>query len=64
VRKLADAYQHLTPAPDDLLPAVNRVIFRQVRVRRWMRVLRWIAILAFVLAALWGVYKLYEMVQF
>jgi DNA-directed RNA polymerase specialized sigma24 family protein len=64
VRKLADAYQHLTPAPDDLLPAVNRVIFRQVRVRRWMRVLRWIAILAFVLAALWGVYKLYEMVRF
>lgn len=60
LRKLADAYQHLTPEPGDLLPAVNRVVFRQVRVRRWLRWVRAVVVLAILTGLAWGAWKLYE----
>jgi DNA-directed RNA polymerase specialized sigma24 family protein len=37
VKKMSDAYAHLTPEPDQLVPAVSHVVFRQVRVRRLVR---------------------------
>lgn len=63
VRKLEDAYAHLTPDPDQLLPTVNKVVFRQVRLRRVLR--RIVLLLAIVaLAALIvGGWKLYQIVR-
>ncbi|HYO08174.1 MAG TPA: hypothetical protein VER17_04320 [Tepidisphaeraceae bacterium] len=63
VKKLQDAYAHLTPDEAQLIPTVNKVVFRQVRLRRWAR---WVALLAkiiLVAALAWGAWKLYEIVQ-
>jgi DNA-directed RNA polymerase specialized sigma24 family protein len=63
VKKMSDAYAHLTPEPDQLVPAVNRVVFRQVRVRRFVRRIV-IVISLIVLAALaYGGWWLYRHVQ-
>lgn len=59
-QKLADAYQHLTPEPGDLLPAVNRVVFRQVRIRRWLRWIVLLAIVVMIAVVAWGAWSVYE----
>jgi DNA-directed RNA polymerase specialized sigma24 family protein len=63
VTKMIDAYAHLTPEPDQLVPSVNSVVFRRVRVRRWIRRIATLIALAALAAAGWGGWKLYEMVQ-
>ena len=62
-KKLADAYMHLTPADDSVVPAVSRVVFRQVTLRRVWRFVRLIIILAILAALLWGGWRLYHLVQ-
>ncbi len=51
LRKMIDAYMHLTPEAEQLKPTVNRVVLQQVLVRRWIRWAWWLAQLA-ILAAL------------
>jgi DNA-directed RNA polymerase specialized sigma24 family protein len=63
VQKLADAYQHLTPEPAGVLPAVNHLVFRKVRVRRWIRWLIVLIELAAVAALLWGGWRLYHLIR-
>jgi DNA-directed RNA polymerase specialized sigma24 family protein len=59
-QKLADAYMHLTPADDSVIPAVNRVVFRQVRMRRLFRTILLLIQLAVIAALLWGAWWLYQ----
>jgi len=59
-KKLADAYMHLTPADDSVVPAVNRVVFRQVTVRRVWRFVMLLVKLALFAALLWGGWKVYQ----
>ena len=59
-KKLADAYLHLTPADDSVVPAVNRVVFRQVTVRRVWRFVMLLVKLALFAALLWGGWKVYQ----
>ena len=61
--KLADAYMHLTPADDSVVPAVNRVVFRQVTVRRVWRTVKLLVTLALFGALIWGGWRLYQMTQ-
>jgi DNA-directed RNA polymerase specialized sigma24 family protein len=60
-KKLADAYMHLTPADDSVVPAVNRVVFRQVTVRRAWRFAMLIVKLVIIGALIWGGWRLYHM---
>jgi len=59
-KKMADAYMHLTPADDSVIPAVNRVVFRQVTVRRFFRLVMLFVKLAIVAAAIGGGWWLYR----
>ena len=60
-QKLADAYMHLTPADDSVVPAVNRVVFRQVRLRRFARFVVLLLKLAAFGALIYGGWWLYHM---
>ena len=60
VRKLADAYAHLTPDPNDLLPTVNSMVFRGVRLRKWLRGLIILLGLAAFAALCWGGWIVYH----
>jgi DNA-directed RNA polymerase specialized sigma24 family protein len=62
-RKLADAYTHLTPDPNDMLPTVNGVVFRQVRVRKWFRRVVLLIELVILVGLIWGGWKLYHFVR-
>ena len=62
-KKLADAYMHLTPTDDSVVPAVNRVVFRQVTVRRVWRFVKLLVALALFGGLLWGGWTLYQMTQ-
>jgi DNA-directed RNA polymerase specialized sigma24 family protein len=61
-KMMCDAYAHLTPDPNDLLPTVNSMVFRGVRLRKWLRrVVLLIALAAFA-ALLWGGWIVYHRV--
>ena len=60
-RKLADAYMHLTPADDSIVPAVNRIVFRQVGIRRYFRLVMTLVKLAVLAALLYGGWWLYQL---
>ena len=63
VRKLADAYQHLTPEEGQLLPTVNQVVLRRVIVRRWVKWI-WVLVQLGILAAIClGAWKLWGMIR-
>ncbi|MEA2708730.1 MAG: polymerase sigma-70 factor, subfamily [Phycisphaerales bacterium] len=62
-QKLADAYMHLTPADDSVIPAVNRVVFRQVRLRRALRLILRLVQLAIVATLIWAGWWLYHSVR-
>ena len=62
-QKLADAYQHLTPADDIVVPAVNRVVFRQVQMRRVFRMVVLLIKLAIVAVLCWGAWWIYQRVR-
>ena len=62
-KKMADAYMHLTPADASVIPAVNRVVFRQVTVRRVFRLIWLLVKLAIVAALIWGGWELYQRVK-
>jgi hypothetical protein len=62
-KKLADAYMHLTPTDDSVIPAVNRVVFRQVTVRRLFRFVLLIIKLVIVAALIWGGWWLYHFMR-
>jgi DNA-directed RNA polymerase specialized sigma24 family protein len=59
-KKLADAYAHLTPDPNDLLPTVNSLVFRGVRLRKWLRRIVLLIGLATFAALLWGGWIVYH----
>jgi DNA-directed RNA polymerase specialized sigma24 family protein len=63
LQKMVDAYVHLTPEPDQLVPAVNRVVLRKVVVRRWGKWLWFLLQLAVLVGMCWGAWKVYRMVQ-
>jgi DNA-directed RNA polymerase specialized sigma24 family protein len=63
VHKLADAYHHLTPDPAGVLPAVNNLVFRKVKIRRWIRWLTTLLALAILAALLWGGWRLYHLIR-
>ena len=62
-KKLTDAYTHLTPDPNDLLPAVNRMVLRQVRIRKWLRRLVGLIVAATLAALIYGGWRLYHFVK-
>lgn len=62
-QKLADAYMHLTPADDSVVPAVNRVVFRQVRMRRFFRLVALLVKLTILAALLYGGWRLYHLLR-
>jgi DNA-directed RNA polymerase specialized sigma24 family protein len=62
-QKLADAYQHLTPADDSVVPAVNRVVFRQVQIRRYFRIVALLIKLTILAALCFGAWWLYQRVR-
>jgi DNA-directed RNA polymerase specialized sigma24 family protein len=62
-RKLCDAYAHLTPDGNDVVPQVNKVVFRHVRLRRWIGRIVLISELLILGALLWGGWKVYEMIR-
>jgi DNA-directed RNA polymerase specialized sigma24 family protein len=63
VAKLSDAYMHLTPDEQQLVPQVSGVVFRRVTVRRWLRLVVWLIMLAILAAMLWGGWKLWHIIQ-
>jgi DNA-directed RNA polymerase specialized sigma24 family protein len=63
LQKLADAYMHLTPDSNQLVPAVDSVVFRRVHLRRWLRLIVLLIELAVLAAMVWGGWKLYQMIQ-
>src|SRR5439155_27168820 len=60
IKQLIDAYLHLTPEEDQLLPTVNNVVFRQVRLRKLLRRIITLLGLASLAAMIWGGWKLYH----
>ena len=63
VRKMADAYQHLTPEEGQLLPTVNQVVLRRVLVRRWAKWVWVLVQLGILVAICWGGWKLWGMIR-
>ena len=63
LRKLIDAYQHLTPETDELKPTVNGVVFRRVKLRRVWRIIVTLVALVVMVASLWGAWKIYHYLQ-
>ena len=61
-QKMADAYQHLTPADDSVVPAVNRVVFRQVQIRRYFRMVVALIKLTIAAALIYGGWWVYQRV--
>jgi DNA-directed RNA polymerase specialized sigma24 family protein len=59
-KKLCDAYAHLTPDPNDLLPTVNSMVFRRVRLRKWLRRIVLLIALAIFAALCWGGWIVYH----
>jgi DNA-directed RNA polymerase specialized sigma24 family protein len=62
-QKLADAYMHLTPDANQLVPTVSSVVFRRVSLRRLFRLIVIVIELAILAAMAWGGWKLYHMIQ-
>jgi DNA-directed RNA polymerase specialized sigma24 family protein len=62
-QKLADAYMHLTPADDSVIPAVNRVVFRQIKLRRLARLILRLVQLASLCALLYAGWRVYHMLR-
>jgi DNA-directed RNA polymerase specialized sigma24 family protein len=62
-QKLADAFAHLTPDSNDLVPSVNTVVFRKVRLAKWIRRIITLILLAVLAGLLWGGWKLYTVVR-
>ena len=62
-KKLADAYAHLTPDPNDLLPTVNRTVFRQLRLRKWLRQATRLIVLALFAGLIYGGWRLYHFLK-
>lgn len=61
--KLEDAYKHLTPESEQLVPAVKTVMFRRVHLWRWWRIVWFfvqMAILAGLAYAGWRIYRIVE----
>jgi hypothetical protein len=54
---------HLTPTDDSVIPAVNRVVFRQVTVRRMWRLIMLIVKLAILAGLIWGGWWLYHFIR-
>lgn len=63
VSKLCDAYTHLTPEGTDVIPQVNKVVFRQVSLRRWLGRLVLLIELVILAALLYGGWKVYQVVR-
>ena len=63
VKTLEDAYAHLTPDSGQLVPTVNNVVFRQVRLRRWLRRIILLLELIAIAALAWGGWKVYQIVR-
>lgn len=63
VNKFADAFAHLTPEADDLVPSVKSVVFRRVWLRKWVRRIVTLFLLAILTGLLWGGWKLYHWVR-
>jgi DNA-directed RNA polymerase specialized sigma24 family protein len=62
-QKLADAFAHLTPDSNDLVPNVNTVVFRKVRLAKWIRRTITLILLVVLVGLLWGGWKLYTVVR-
>ena len=63
LRRLVDAYEHLTPDEKQLVPSVSKVVFRQVRLRKFFRFLATLVALAFAIAMGWAGWKVYHFLQ-
>lgn len=61
--QLVDAYAHLTPENEHLLPAVNKVVLTRVVVRRWVKWIGWLVQLGVLVGLGWLAYRVYHMVQ-
>jgi hypothetical protein len=62
-QKLADAYMHLTPDSNQLVPTVSSVVFRRVSLWRLFRLVVVLIELGILAAMAWGGWKLYHMIQ-
>jgi len=62
-KKLCDAYAHLTPEGQDVIPQVNKVVFREVSLRKWFARIVLLIELVVLAALLYGGWKLYEVVS-
>jgi DNA-directed RNA polymerase specialized sigma24 family protein len=63
VQRLVDAYVHLTPDEDALTPTVNNVVFRRVRLRRFIRRVVTLILLAAIGLLLWGAWEFYRRLE-
>ena len=61
-KKLCDAYAHLTPEGQDVIPQINKVVFRQVNLRKWLERIVLLVELAILAALLYGGWRLYQVV--
>lgn len=62
-RKLCDAYAHLTPEGQDVIPQASKAIVRQISLRRWLTRLVLLVELLIFAALLYGGWKLYEVLR-
>ena len=60
VKMMCDAYSHLTPDPNDLLPTVNNMVFRGVRLRKWIRRIVLVIAIVAVAGLCWGGWIVYR----
>ena len=61
--KLCDAYAHLTPEGNDVIPQVDKVVFRQISLRRWIGRVVLLVELAILAALLYGGWRVYQIVS-
>jgi DNA-directed RNA polymerase specialized sigma24 family protein len=61
--KLADAYMHLTPESDQLVPQVSSVVFRRVSLRRCFKLMGFFIAVALLALIAWAGWKLWHMIQ-
>lgn len=62
-KKLADAYMHLSPDDQTIIPAVNQVVFRKVTLRKLFHSTVLLIELAILAGLLWGGWWVYQRVR-
>jgi DNA-directed RNA polymerase specialized sigma24 family protein len=63
VKRLAAFYQALTPSEQLILPNVHYIVRTRIWPRKLARAIAWLMLLGVIGAAVWGVYRIYPLIE-